>query len=382
MRVLQVVENLDRGAVENWLVRCFLHSRKTHPEWEWTFYCVLGRPGVLDERVRAAGGRIILAPAGWEAPVQLVRRLRAELRRGRYAVMHAHHDLMSAPYLCAALGLPGLTRWVHVHNADLGLPTPRRAKQAVCRPLFRWICRVAGTGVVGISEHVLGHFLGGAPRAGRDHVLYYAVDAARFRFDDAARQALRHEFGLTGDRPLWLFLGRMERHKNPLFVLDMLAAAAAAGERPVCLFAGAGELVEPVRQRAAALGLTPQVRILGWRDDVERWLSAADVFVFPRIEEDDTFGKEGLGLTMVEAQSAGLPVLTSFGVSAEACVIPGRFRQLPLGAGAAAWLAAARELDAAARSGRADAWRAVDASRFGLDTGVAALMALYRQGNS
>jgi hypothetical protein len=45
MKLLHVVENLDRGAVENCLVNVFLGSRRYRPEWRWCFYCLLGKEG-------------------------------------------------------------------------------------------------------------------------------------------------------------------------------------------------------------------------------------------------------------------------------------------------------------------------------------------------
>ena len=52
MKIIHIVENLDKGAVENWLVNIFIESRKTRPGWEWTFYCILGKEGRLDEKVK------------------------------------------------------------------------------------------------------------------------------------------------------------------------------------------------------------------------------------------------------------------------------------------------------------------------------------------
>src|ERR1700722_1937435 len=52
-RVVHIVENLNRGAVENWLVRMLGRARGCGIEVDWTFYCVVGLPGELDDRARA-----------------------------------------------------------------------------------------------------------------------------------------------------------------------------------------------------------------------------------------------------------------------------------------------------------------------------------------
>jgi hypothetical protein len=62
LKVLHIVENLDRGAVENWLVRLLRHASKKGLKLDWTFYCVLGQPGALDEEVTKLGAPIIFSP--------------------------------------------------------------------------------------------------------------------------------------------------------------------------------------------------------------------------------------------------------------------------------------------------------------------------------
>jgi glycosyltransferase involved in cell wall biosynthesis len=102
-------------------------------------------------------------------------------------------------------------------------------------------------------------------------------------------------------------------------------------------------------------------------------MRAADVMVFPRLEEP----KEGLGLVVVEAQGAGLPTLTSFGVLDDAIVLPELVRRIPLASGPAAW---AREALTILREGRGDASaarEAVSGSRFSMDRSARGLLALY-----
>ena len=148
---------------------------------DWTFYCNLQRPGLLDEEARSLGARVIHTPVPIGNKFQFVRALRQELWRGRYDVLHCHHDLVSAVYLMAALGVPIDKRIVHVHNADESVLTPNIAKQWLLPPMLRNICLATADRIVGISNHTLDTFLAGRPRrAGRDVVHYYGVDQAPF----------------------------------------------------------------------------------------------------------------------------------------------------------------------------------------------------------
>src|SRR5690606_38522346 len=104
------------GAVENWLVRMLRYARSKGVDLDWTFYCILERPGDLDEEARSLGAKVVYSPAPIGAKMPFLRALRAELRSGSYEVLHAHHDLISGLYLMATIGLPLKRRLVHIHN--------------------------------------------------------------------------------------------------------------------------------------------------------------------------------------------------------------------------------------------------------------------------
>ena len=70
------------------------------------------------------------------------------------------------------------------------------------------------------------------------------------------------------------------------------------------LLVGQGELESQVREQVERLGLSEKVIFAGSRDDVPQLLQAMDVMLFPSF-------MEGLSLSMVEAQCAGLPILAS-----------------------------------------------------------------------
>ena len=62
-------------------------------------------------------------------------------------------------------------------------------------------------------------------------------------------------------------------------------------------------------------------------------MANSDVLLWPSLEEP----MEGLGLGIVEAQAASLPILMSQSVPTEAIVMPELVDVLPLNAGADAW---------------------------------------------
>ncbi len=357
-----------------------LQAGKTFDEeLDWTFYCVLSRPGRFDEMARALGARVVNSPVELREKVKFIRHLRGALRKGRYDVLHCHHDIVSAIYLVAALGLPIQRRIVHVHNADLHVPTGSARKAAFLREPMRRLCLWLADRIVGISRYTLATFLRGRPpRTPRDVVLYYGIDTAPFHLGLPDARSLRRSLELPDQAKILLFVGRMVSYKNPVFLLDLLDAIAEDEPDAFAVFVGAGPLEDELRARAGSRGLTDRVRILGWRDDSIALMRSSDLFVFPRLEgESPDLGREGLGLVVVEAQAAGLPSLLSHGIPEDAIVVPELCDVLPLGAGVHAWGSGARSILSRSKPNAASSLAAIESSSFSLAAGFHNLIALY-----
>jgi glycosyltransferase involved in cell wall biosynthesis len=347
---------------------------------DWTFYTVLPRPGRFDDTARELGARVIHSPVPLDDKLGFVRALRRELRRGKYDVMHCHHDVVSAVYLAAAVGLPIERRIVHVHNADLHVPTGNPRRSARLREPMRRLCLLLADRIVGISNYTLDNFLSSRPRkARRDVVLYYGIDTSPYHEAPPSRSAIRSSLGLPENARILLFAGRMVDYKNPLFVLEVLNEIAEEEPDACAVFAGAGPLEDKVRERAQWLGIDDRVRVLGWREDTVDLMRSADLFVFPRVEEVTAdLGREGLGLVVVEAQAAGLPSLLSRGIPEDAIVNGALCSTLSLADGAKAWGASARSMLAAPPPDRELALASIEGSDFALETGFRNLVALHR----
>ena len=343
---------------------------------EWTFYCNLAKPGALDTQAKSLGARIVYSPAPIGDKVRFIAALRRELILGGYDVLHCHHDLVSAVYLAASLGLPIDRRIVHVHNADESVLTPNPIKQRILRPVLRGICLASADSIVGISNHTLGSFLAGRVRPqGRDFVHYYGVDPTRFERARCDRSAFRRELGLADDARLLLFAGRIVPEKNPLFAVDVLMQLRRLDPTVVGVFAGAGSLDSALRARAEQFGLAAAFRQLGWRDDLPEIMSCCEWFILPRRE----CPPEGFGLAVVEAQLAGLRLLLSHGICDDPLLPRARFRRLALSDGAQAWAQAARDLMADPAPSRIDALADLKRSPLDLEQALSGLLAMHGQ---
>jgi glycosyltransferase involved in cell wall biosynthesis len=373
-RVLHLVESLDRGAVENWLLRMLEHAQERKIGTDWAFYCILSRPGSGDAKAISLDARVLHSPVPILEKVSFTRALRQELRRGRYDVLHCHHDILSAMYLTASLGIPIRRRIVHVHNADESIPSGNRLRQRVLLEPMRQVCLRMADRIVGISNLTLDTFLARRKRRpGRDSVCYYGVDPTAFANGPANRSGFRRQLRLSEDALILLFAGRMVPEKNPVFTVDVLDSVRRLEPRAVGLFAGSGSEEQRILKRARELGLEDSVRLLGWRNDLPEIMCCSDWFILPHPEHP----VEGFGVAVVEAQLAGLRMLLSRGILDDPLLPTACFRRVALADGPAAWAHAAMELLEDPAPSRGAAIAALKESPMDMDRALERLLQLY-----
>jgi glycosyltransferase involved in cell wall biosynthesis len=375
LRVIHVVDNLDKVSVEIWLLRMLAHAGKLNVPVDWTFYCTLGE-GALDDRARALGANVVYSPVPIGAKLTFMAALRSHLTDGRYDVLHSHHDLVSAVYLVAASGLPIRRRIVHVHNADESVLTPSVTKQAVFRPSFRRICLMLADRIAANSNHSLDTFLAGRKRRpGKDIVHYLGIDPAPLVDAKPERAAFRRQHGFAEDARIVLFAGRMVLEKNPVFAVDVIAEMRRMDPLVVGMFAGSGSLEGDARRRAAALGVDSCIRFLGWRNDTAQLMASCDWFILPHPEDPP----EGFGIAVVEAQLAGLRLLLSLGVADDPLLPTASVRRLSLNRSSQAWAAAALDLWSAPPPSREATLCAFQKSPMALDHAFRDLIRLHAE---
>jgi len=134
-------------------------------------------------------------------------------------------------------------------------------------------------------------------------VVYNGVDSGFRPLPSEQVAAFRREAGLP-DRFI-LFVGTLEPRKNVVGLLE--AYARLPKDRPpLMLVGGKGWLYDEIFARVEALGLSGEVRFVGYvaAEALPLWYNAAELFVYPSLYE-------GFGLPALEAMACGTPVVTS-----------------------------------------------------------------------
>jgi glycosyltransferase involved in cell wall biosynthesis len=108
--------------------------------------------------------------------------------------------------------------------------------------------------------------------------------------------------GLRNTRIQCAFIGRVTQIKRPDRFLDVVSEVKKRDLKLDFFIAGDGELLEACRKRISDQDLP--VKVLGWQNDIEKILSAADIVLL-------TSDNEGTPLSLIQAGMAGLPVVST-----------------------------------------------------------------------
>jgi alpha-1,6-mannosyltransferase len=178
----------------------------------------------------------------------------------------------------------------------------RRAVERYVRSLYRR-CDV----VVGISPVIRDRLV----KLGVRHAECVPLGVDLETFHPSRRAAaLRSSWGAAENALVWVYAGRLDGEKRPDLVLEAFAAARAHLPDSRLVLVGNGPMRDSLRQRGAEVGGVHVLDFVQDRTELARLLASADVYV-------SAMAFETFGLSVVEAQACGLPVV---GVRAGAMV--------------------------------------------------------------
>ena len=129
------------------------------------------------------------------------------------------------------------------------------------------------------------------------------------------KAAARIELGLEPNEIYCAFIGRITQIKRPDRFLDVAAQIHADDVKVHFIVAGAGEKLQYCQDRVATENLP--VTFLGWREDIEVVLAAADFVIL-------TSDNEGTPLSLIQAGMVGIPVVATNVGSTNEIVVDGQ----------------------------------------------------------
>lgn len=361
MKLLYVTSSMEVGGVETNLVGLSGElCRRGHEVW------VASSGGALEGELALQGARHVKLPLMLRDGSGLARTawaLRRLIRRERFDAVHC----MSAAASVTGLLAPRGTRVV---SSPMGLQNSDR-EPPLTTLLRNWLMTLGADHVLMISP-AINQAMRSLRISSRRLISCQvnAIDLTRFETGPDEACTVRREFGIGPDEPVVTTIGALHPRKSH----HLFLAAAAQVPHARFVLVGEGPLRTELEAQARELDIASRVIFTGQRRDVGALLAATSVYVKPGVVEGF------IGITVLEAQAAGKPVVAFRTRDVEEAIVPGETGLIvPTGdttalAGAIQHLLA-HPADAAAMAGRG---REFVRHRFGLRHVVDNLERVYQ----
>ncbi|WP_437655689.1 glycosyltransferase family 4 protein [Sorangium sp. So ce1182] len=369
VKVAHVVLSLNVGGLERVVLRLL---ERTSRDRFAPVVCALQEPGALAEELARLGVPLVVLSRKPGLDPGLPVRLAAWLRSEGIRLVHTHNP---GPHLYGALAA-GLARAASFAGGGGGGPRVIHTKHGRNYPkqkrkvLVNRLAAALTDRVVAVSDDTRAVALE-VERVDPARVvtILNGVDPEVFRPGDA--RAARARLGLPASGYHVGCVARLSPEKDHATLLTAFARLREVRPDAHLTVVGDGPVRPALEQQAARLGLGGAVLFTGTRGDVAELLPAFDVFVLASLTE-------GISLTLIEAASAGLPIVaTRVGGNPE--IVKEGETGLLVSPGSPEPLAAALEA-IAVRDDRAELGmrgRARVIERFGIDRMVQAYEDLY-----
>jgi glycosyltransferase involved in cell wall biosynthesis len=247
-------------------------------------------------RLREVPQLLLIPLAMWQV-------LRA-IRRFRPDILHSHSRQMGL-YARVAQLLLGVPFVSSVHSPV----TPRNRLWAATTFL--------GARVLAVSDEIRTSLIRDY-RVSPDRVRVVSPGASADHFrppSPGERQSARARWGVDPSQFVLAFVGSLTSNKQPETLVEAVTDLTGSGRDVIALLAGRGPAEDKVTARAAELGISERVRLLGYQD-ARSVLWAADALVLPS-------RSEGSPLIVVEGMLSGVVVLSTPAGGAAQQLTPG-----------------------------------------------------------
>lgn len=239
--------------------------------------------------------------------INYLKTLKSYLKMNRYVIVHSHINTLSIFPLYAAWRVKIPIRIAHNHS----VPGGKEFKRNALKYFLKMFSKIFSTDYFACSEKA-GRWMWGDStyEKGKVYIVKNAIDFKRFKTNDSEAETLRTELDVKG-KFIVGHVGRFTYAKNHMFLISIFKEICKFRKDAVLLLVGDGELHDQIVNELKKNEIQDKSILIGKVTCPEKYYGIFNVVILPSIFE-------GLPLTAIESQVAGVPILVSDAIPKEA----------------------------------------------------------------
>lgn len=308
IRVLQIVDNIVQGSgVSSVVMNLYKNVDRSKIQFDFLVCCK--KDFSYEKQIGEMGGRVFYMgnPLSIKTFFMSLSNMKNFFRNATcYDIVHLHSPTIALFTLRYAKKYGIKNRIVHSHSTMM---SQSRIKTLINNFLISrikkysnvfWACSTEAAAFLYGKEWLSTH---------EYRVINNAVDCNFFNYDEVKRTFIRKELDCS-DKKVFCHVSNFDPIKNILFLVETIRIAVKSEGNILVLLVGGGPTYDAVVKKVKEYNLEKYFHFVGKSNKVNDYLCASDCLLLPSL-------KEGLPVTVVEAQSCGLPCLISDTITKE-----------------------------------------------------------------
>lgn len=314
IRILNLFTIMNRGGAETMVMNYYRAIDKSKIQFDFMVH--RQERGAYDDEIEAMGGRIFrmcpIYPQNLFKYQQLLKTFFDN--HPEYRILHSHMSELGYFAFKEAIkhGVP--VRICHAHSSpNFKIETFKEKLKVIPREILARRMRKLSTDFF-VCSKIAGNWLFGRKNESKFIMMNNAVNAVSFAYDEKIANKIKSEMKWK-DKIIVGHVGRLIAAKNHTFLIDVFQLFHLKHPNSILVLVGDGDQRENICNKIKKLNLEDSIILLGFRSDTANLYQAFDIFVFPSLYE-------GLPVSLIEAQSAGLSCIVSDTISTQAQILP------------------------------------------------------------
>ena len=218
-----------------------------------------------------------------------------------------HINIYNSVGLIFALFIRNKKRIIfHAHNNGIDKSNDKLYVKRIANLLFKYLFTFKKCNYIACSDSAA-KFCFNTKKISSFYIMKNGIDSSKFIYSEKSRIEKRKELGIIDDAILVGHVGRFVEQKNHKFLIDIFNEFQKRNPNSKLLLIGSGPLEDKIKKTVDTLNIQKKVVFLGNTKEVNKYMSAMDLFLFPSLYE-------GLGIVLVEAQCEDLECIATEGI--------------------------------------------------------------------